>query len=150
MNKLKIGWREWVDLPGLPLRGVKAKIDTGARTSALHAYDIEQFTTDGQDWVRFKTHPRRSQPASATVFCEMPLKDVREVTNSGGQREERCVIETPLSVGSLTWTVEVTLTDRSTMKFRMLLGRHALKGHFMINPGRSFLCGTYQQRYNKK
>ena len=133
-----VGWREIVSLPELGLEGIKAKVDTGARTSALHAFDIERFQKDGQEWLTFKTHPVQ-HTRKPVISCEARLQDERVVTDSGDHREKRFVIETPIEVGEKTWRVEVTLTDRKNMKFRMLLGRHAMRGKITVDPARSYL-----------
>ncbi|MEE4202413.1 MAG: ATP-dependent zinc protease [Halieaceae bacterium] len=139
-DNLTIGWREWVQLPGLNIPWVKAKIDTGARTSAIHAFYTERFTREGAAWVRFGVHP--IQGDSATVIdCEAPLIDERSVTDSGGHREQRPVILTPLTLGGVTRDVEMTLTDRDSMLFRMLVGRTAMNRGIVVSPGCSFLTG---------
>ena len=137
MNKPTIGWREWVALPELGVERIKAKIDTGARTSALHAFDIEVFKTSGQDWVRFTIQPYQKNDIDQQK-CTCLVRDIRVITNSGGSRERRIVIETELKLGNLSWPIEMTLTNRDQMGFRMLLGRAALKGRFFVDPGRSF------------
>lgn len=132
-----IGWREWLSLPELDIPWIKAKVDTGARTSALHASTIDEFTRNNEPWVRFVMHPlqRRNAPE---LICTAKVKDVREVTDSGGHREQRYVIETPVVLGDQCWTIELTLTNRDTMKFRMLLGRSAMKGRLIVNPAKSY------------
>ncbi|MEZ5448308.1 MAG: ATP-dependent zinc protease [Thiolinea sp.] len=146
MSKLTIGWREWINFPELQLQSIKAKIDTGARTSALHAFNIERFRRQHQDWVRFCTQPLQYSPEPVQI-CETRLKDVRYVTNSGGHRERRCVIETLIELGGQRWPVELTLTNRRNMKFRMLLGRHAMRSRILVDPARSYLTGDYTHRY---
>ena len=133
-----IGWREWVDLPQLDVHGIKAKIDTGARTSALHAWHIEPFDKDGEAWVRFDVHPVQKRN-DIVVTCEAPLVDRRAVRNTGGKAEMRYVIRTGVTLGNVSWPIEVTLTNRDKMGFRLLLGRTAVKNRFLINSGRSFL-----------
>lgn len=135
-----IGWREWVGLPEFGAVITKAKVDTGARTSALHAYYVEPFTRDGRDWVRFGLHPLQGDLETA-VDCEAPVVDRRQVTDSGGHREMRYVITTAVQLGEARFNVEITLTDRETMRFRMLLGRTALKARFLVNCNRSFMLG---------
>ena len=135
-----IGWREWVDLPELELYNIKAKIDTGARTSALHAFDVEAFHDRGVHRVRFSMHPVHRSDATVQV-CEANVVDQRIVTNSGGQREPRFVIETELSFAGDRWPIEMTLTARDDMMFRMLLGRTAMNGRLMVDPQRSYLMG---------
>ncbi len=132
-----IGWREVVDLPFLGIRGITAKIDTGARTSALHATRIRRFRKDGTDWVRF--HVPHAGLARA-VDCEAPLVDQREIRNTTGVPEERLVIKTRLRVGGRSWSIEVSLADRAAMTMPIILGRTAIRRHnILVNPGQSFL-----------
>ncbi len=148
-DKLLIGWREWVALPELSIPHIKAKIDTGARTSALHAFELHEFQRDGQDWVRFRVHPlqRTSEPE---IECEVPIIDRRTVTDSGGHQEVRIVIETPVRMGGTQWPIEMTLTARDDMKFRMLLGRTAMRGRLVVDPETSFLTGRPKRKKSKQ
>jgi ribosomal protein S6--L-glutamate ligase len=139
--KIIIGWEEWCAMPGLGLPAVKAKIDTGAKTSALHAYDIETYIDFNVPFVRFKVHPLQNNKRLYKI-CEAPLLDKRIIISSNGEREIRPVILTALSFGPVTINAELTLTSRHKMNFRMLLGREALrKAKFNINPSKSFLLG---------
>lgn len=137
-SPLVFGWLEWAVLPDLGIPAIRAKVDTGAKTSALHADEVEEFERDGRRWVRFVTRPVTRRP-SITVPCEAPLADQRSVISSNGHSEERYVIETMLKIGKRSWLAEFTLTNRDTMRFRMLLGRAAMQGHALVDPGESFL-----------
>jgi hypothetical protein len=140
-----IGWREWVALPDLGLPAIKAKVDTGARTSALHAFLIEPYRQDAVDMLRFLIHPIQNNQDFA-VECRCPVFDMREVTDSGGHREMRYVIQSKVILGEHRWPIELTLTNRDTMAFRMLLGRRAMEDRFMVDPGASFLKGKLRPR----
>jgi len=137
---LTVGWREWVALPDLRVHAIKAKIDTGARTSALHAYSIEPFRRSGVLWLRFVLQPIQ-QSEAFKVTCEARAIDRRTVRNSGGGVEKRYIITTLLKLGEESWPIELALTNRDQMGFRMLLGRTALESRALIEPGRSFLLG---------
>ena len=144
-----IGWREWMSLPELGIEHIKVKVDTGARTSALHAFYVEPFKHQGKLWVRFRVHPQ--QRDSGTVAeCEAQVKDQRMVTDSGGHREHRYIIETTLSLGAMQWQAEVTLTDRDSMNFRMLLGRTALDGKYLVDPAASYVIGKKPGKHSLK
>lgn len=135
-----LGWREWVALPELGVETIKAKVDTGARTSSLHAFDMVEFVRRGQDMVRFVVHPEQRNSRHA-LEVELPVHDRRLVRSSSGQAERRPVIKTAIEVLGLRWVAELTLTRRDEMGFRMLLGRQAIRGRFFVDPGKSFLNG---------
>lgn len=135
-----VGWREWVSLPGLGVPWVKAKLDTGARSSAIHAFDIEPFEREGTDWVRYSIHPWQRSSEEA-VACESPVIERRSVRSSSGHSEERYAVSLDLSLAGRTVTAEVTLSRRDEMGFRMLVGREALRQGFWVDPGRSYLGG---------
>ena len=139
-DKLRVGWREWVRLTDLGVAAIKAKIDTGARTSALHAFAIEPFRRSGALWVRFEVHPLQ-RSSTVKIKCEAPAVDERSVRNSGGLVERRYIIETRLMLGDRAWPIELALANRDQMGFRMLLGRTALKRGVLVEPNRSFLAG---------
>ena len=135
-----VGWREWLALPELGVERIKAKVDTGARSSALHAFDLESFERDGAPWVRFTMHPIQRQSRTAVV-AEAPRLDERWVRSSSGKRTLRPVIMTPVTLGESTFPIELTLVRRDMMGFRMLLGRQAVRPLFLVDPGRSYLGG---------
>lgn len=136
----RIGWREWVALPDLGVETIKVKVDIGARTSSLHAFELEEYQRDGQTWVRFEVHPEQRTRA-ISIPVEAPLLECRKIRNSGGQTESRPVILTTVGLLGLQWPVELTLTRRDSMGFRMLLGRQAVRDRFLVDPGLSFLGG---------
>lgn len=139
-----IGWQEFCALPDLELPLVKAKIDSGAKTSALHAFDIKPFTQDGEKFVRFKVQPL--QRNKLAVECIAPLVEKRYVISSNGEREKRYVILTTIVLGERSFKAELTLTSRHKMAFRMLLGRGALrKAKVAIDPAKSFLMGKREE-----
>ncbi|MEH6637558.1 MAG: ATP-dependent zinc protease [Halioglobus sp.] len=149
MTELNVlGWREWIGFPGLGIAQIKAKVDTGARTSCLHAFMVEPFESEGIPWVRFDIHPRQKDSTEA-LSCAAPILDKRLVRDSGGHEELRYVIETEISIGDRVHTVEVTLTDRDTMKFRVLLGRTAIRGQYVVDAGRSYLRGKRKRKSKK-
>jgi len=135
-----VGWREWVSLPALGIDAIKAKLDTGAKTSALHAWDQERYEIDELPWVRFCAHPFERDD-DTVVRCAAPLTDCRWVTNSGGKRERRYVITTTIGIGGETWEIELTLTNRDEMGFRMLVGREAMRSRLVVDPTQSFRTG---------
>lgn len=135
-----IGWREWICLPALGIESIKAKVDTGARTSSLHAFDLREFVRDGGDYVRFKIHPEQ-KISFPTIVVELPLVARRRVRDSGGRVELRPVVKTDIELLGQKWTIELTLTRRDAMGFRMLLGRQAIRRRFVVNPASSYRAG---------
>jgi hypothetical protein len=134
----RIGWQEWVSLPALGLSHIKAKVDTGARTSALHAFSLEPFQDGTQEKIRFDIHPLQNN-VTTVVSCIADVIDKRFITDSGGHREERYVIKTHIVLAGRSWPIEITLTERDTMLFRMLLGRSAIRKRYIVNPARPFI-----------
>lgn len=132
-----IGWREWVALPDLMGVPIKAKIDSGARTSAIHSFHTRRFSDGGAPHVEFLLHPLQRQ-AKPECACAAPIVDERWVKSSNGEKERRLVIETMARLGPVEWPIELTLTNRDLMGFRMLLGRQAIRRRFLIDPGRSY------------
>ncbi len=142
-NKTNIGWREWLALPKLNIPAIKAKIDTGAKTSALHTFDLERIRRKGKDIARFKIHPLQKR-TDVVINCESEIVDIRNVKDSGGHGEQRFFIETPIEIAGKKCNIEISLTNREDMLFRMLLGRTALKNnHFIVDPAKSYLCGKH-------
>ncbi len=137
-DKLLVGWRETLSLPSLGIEKINAKIDTGARTSCLHAFKVESFKKDQAQWVRFWIHPNQHN-TDVEVICEAPVVDERIVRDSGGHEESRYVIRSDVSIGGEQWPIELTLTNRENMAFRMLLGRTAMHKRIIVDPIESFL-----------
>lgn len=135
-----IGWREWVALPDFGIDRVKVKVDTGARSSALHAFDQRRRLVDGATWIRFRVHPRQ-RSAETGILVEAPLVGERWVKSSTGHRSLRPVVRTRITLGTRTWPIEITLVRRDVMGFRMLLGRRAIRHRFLVDAGRSYLHG---------
>ncbi len=135
-----IGWREWLALPDLGIDAIKVKIDTGARTSSLHALHVEPFERGGAEWVRFQVHPMQ-RDAKTTIQAEAELLEYRRITSSTGHTALRPVVLTTARLLDTLWQIEVTLAGRDAMGFRMLLGREAVRSRFLIDPGRSYVGG---------
>jgi len=136
-----VGWREWVLLPDLGLPWIKAKVDTGAKTSCLHASYVTTFTLNDELWVRFGMHPNQDE-TETIVHCEAKVTDERTVTDSGGHSEMRYVITTEFNLGNIKADIELTLTNRDNMRYRMLLGRRAMVKKMIVDPDKSYLVGT--------
>ncbi|GAB2775078.1 RimK/LysX family protein [Nocardioides salsibiostraticola] len=143
------GWREWVSLPSIGVPWVKAKLDTGARTSAIHAFDLEEFDRDGTPWVRYSVHPWQ-RSAEDSVVAESPILDRRGVRSSSGHTEERLVVMMELSLVGHSVDAEMTLSRRDEMGFRMLVGREALRRAFLVDPGRSYVGGRPPRSSRRK
>lgn len=140
-----IGWREYVALPSLGVGRIKAKIDTGARSCTLHAVSIRYVERHGATWVQFAVHPRQ-RSTKEIIHCEAPLVEERYITDSGGNRTLRPVIATLVTLAEQLIPIELTLIARDEMGFRMLIGRQAIRGKFVVDPGRSFVLGRPPSR----
>ena len=147
-NLITVGWREWVKLPELELPAIKAKVDTGARTSALHAFELRPISENGIQRIEFSIHPFQ-RDLETVLICKADVIDKRNVMDSGGHQEKRWVIKTPMTIGGHTWPIEITLTARDNMKFRMLLGRNALKGRALVDSSASYLVGKKARKSKK-
>lgn len=142
-----VGWKEWVGLPDLGIARIRAKIDTGARTSALHAMKISQVVHDGQPFARFALD--RAKRGQERQFFEAPIIDQRTIKSSNGTFQDRLVIATPLALAGRKWSIEVTLTDRSDMDLPMLVGRSAMEGRLLVDPDRSYLWNKPRRAPNR-
>lgn len=136
----RLGWREWVALPDLGIEAIRVKVDSGARSSALHVDSVESFEREGAEWVRFWIHPGE-RGAGLVRVCEASVLERRPVTDSGGHTTQRIFIRTTLAVAGECFAIEMNLADRRAMLFPMLLGRTALAGRFLVDPEASFLLG---------
>ncbi len=144
-KKITIGWKEWFAFSDLGLPAIKGKIDTGAKTSSLHAFNIKTFMRDGKEFVKFQIHPLQKNQ-KITKICIAPIIDHRFVSDSSGKKEKRYVIESMLTIGEITLNIEITLSNRDTMAFRMLLGREAIKkANMMVDVSKSFVQGKIKR-----
>ncbi len=144
-----IGWREWVGLPDLGIKDIKVKVDSGARSSSLHVIDLEIIERDGAQWARFKVHPLQRSRNKA-VDVEVVVLEFRSVRSSSGIAKIRPVIVTNVALLGTVWPVELTLASRDEMGFRMLLGRQAFRGRFLVDGGRSYYGGKIKNKKKKK
>ncbi len=140
-----IGWREWIALPDLGIKRIKAKVDTGARSSSLHAFDINLFFKEGAQWARFSVHPIQRRQ-TGVLQLEAKVLELRSVRSSSGESSMRPVVETHVRLLGTTWPIELTLADRRQMGFRMLLGRQAFRGRFLVDAGRSYYGGRPKRK----
>ena len=138
-QKLRVGWREWASLPELKIPHILVKVDTGARTSALHAFNVRPYSRKDKDFISFKIHPFQKND-SYSRSCRAELIGQKVVKSSNGLKETRYVIRSPIQIGDKTWPINITLTNRDIMNYRMLLGREAM-GHLIVEPSRSFRQG---------
>lgn len=140
-----VGWREWAVMPQLGIHAIKVKIDTGARTSALHAINIERKSANGKDLVSFGIQPLQRNK-SLVIKAQAPLVDIRSVSDSGGHTENRYVISSRIVIGAMDKEIDITLTERHSMLFRMLVGRTALADSVVVDPAASYVCGRMSTR----
>jgi hypothetical protein len=143
-----IGWREWVALPQLGITAIKPKVDTGARSSSLYAFAVERFLKNGKQFVRFRVHPFQRN-TKITVIAEAEVLEYRNVKNSGGVKSLRPVILTDIEILGQRWPIELTLANRDEMGFRMLLGREAIRGRFLVDAGKSYYGGKPKKKRKK-
>ncbi len=139
-NKLVVGSEEWCSFPSLSIPAIKARVDSGAKTSSIHAFNIQSFIRNGQAWVSFEVHPIQHD-RKTTMRCESPIVDRRYIKSSNGDREKRYVISAPVQVGGDIWEIELTLSNRDSMGYRMLLGREAMSGRMLVDPAANLLLG---------
>ncbi len=144
LNKTIVGSEEWCTFPSLKIPAIKARVDSGAKTSSIHASNIQSFTRNGQTWVSFEVYPIQYD-RKTVVRCETPVIDRRYVKSSSGSREKRFVINAPVNIGSDIWEIQLTLTNRDSMGYRMLLGREAMSGRMLVDPDASFVLGEKSQ-----
>jgi hypothetical protein len=148
-NKLIVGWREWISIPDLGIKSIKAKMDTGARTSALHTYFIEPTGSSEKPLVRFGVHPSQKSDKNG-IICTADVIDQRRIVDSGGHPELRYIIRTSIVVGGEKWPVDLSLTNRANMRFRLLIGRSAISEKLIIDPHHSFTLGKpFKSKRNK-
>lgn len=146
---LIVGWKEWVSLPELGLPLIKAKIDTGAATSSIHAYNISYVTKDGKKFVEYELHPLQKNK-KVIIKCVSPLVEYRKVRSSSGKLQTRPVIRTAIKIGNFSWYIDLNLTNRDSMGMRMLIGREALSGRILVNPKHRFLYGKIASKKAKE
>ena len=143
-----VGWREWVSLDQFGIPAIKAKVDSGARSSSLHVFELQEFEREGEAWARFKVHPLQGN-SEVEVEVEAPILEYRSVRSSSGKAQIRPVVETTITMMGQSWPIEITLASRDKMKFRMLLGRQAFKGRFLLHAGASFRGGKPANPYTR-
>lgn len=148
-KKIHIGWQEWVSLPTIGIPAVKAKIDTGARTSSLHALDIRRFKENKREYLSFRVHPIQGSK-KIVVACRAPIIDYRGVMSSNAQIEKRYVINSLIRLGGKEWEIEITLSNRDPLRFRMLLGRQALDSMVLIDPSKKLLVRSISKKRAKE
>lgn len=142
-RKIKVGWQEWISLKDIGIHAIKSKVDTGATTSSLGANKIIEFQKDNETWVNFIVQP--IQGSNLKIKCEAKVVDKRIVSDSGGHKNLRYVIKTCIELDGVRWPIEITLAKRNKMKYQMLLGRQAMKGRIIVDPGSSFVCGKLKK-----
>ena len=141
-DRIIVGSEEWCAFPTLSIHAIKARVDSGAKTSALHAFNIRSFNRNGEQWVSFDIHPLQKSD-TLILRCESPVVDRRTIRSSNGTSERRYVIRVPMVIGGQTWDIELTLTNRDSMGYRMLLGREAMQGRMLVDPSAHFNLGDF-------
>ena len=144
-SKIIVGSQEWCGFPELGVPAIKARVDSGAKTSSIHAFNIQPFKRHGESWVSFEVHPLQGNRRT-TMKCESMVIDRRIIKSSAGIKEKRYVISTPLSLGYRVWDIELTLANRDSMGYRMLLGRRAMVGRMQVDPSRSLVHGRLKKK----
>ncbi len=144
-DKIIIGSEEWCAFPGLGIPAIKARVDSGAKTSSIHAFNIHKIRRNGESWISFEVHPLQGDRRTV-IRCEQPILDKRVVKSSSGIAETRYVIAARIKVGNEAWDIEITLANRDSMGYRMLLGREAMSGRMLVDPSLSFCLGECPDR----
>ena len=145
ISYIAIGWREWVALPQLDISKIKAKVDTGARSSSLHAYDLRYYRRGQKEFVKFKVHPMQRNNKKV-IQASAEVLEYRNIKSSNGSVQKRPVVVTPVEIAGERWLIEITLANRDEMGFRMLLGRESVRGKVFIDPGKSFLTSPKKRK----
>ena len=143
------GWNETASLPELGVDSIRVKLDTGAKMSALHAFNLVEFKKNDQTWVDFEIHPFQNND-TYIVKCSVPVSDVRTIKSSNGQSEKRYVIFSIIKIGAIEWPIEITLTNRDQMSYRMLLGRTAMQNRLLVDPHRTHLLSEVVRKKREK
>lgn len=144
-DKIIIGSVEWCSFPGLGIPAIKARVDSGAKTSSIHAFNIQKIRRNGESWISFEVHPLQGDRRTV-IRCEQPILDKRVVKSSSGIAETRYVIAANIKVGDEAWDIEITLANRDSMGYRMLLGREAMSGRMLVDPSLNFCLGEMSRQ----
>jgi ribosomal protein S6--L-glutamate ligase len=142
LDKTIIGAEEWLSFPALGVHAVKARVDSGAKISSIHAFNVSEFRREGRLWVSFEVHPLQNN-RTTIIRCELPVHDKRRIKSSSGESEQRYVVLAPMQLGDQQWDIELSLSNRDSMEFRMLLGREAMEGRLLVDPSLRYAMGDY-------